>query len=193
MALIAFASEPGFAKKKKNFFFYINCTSENLNIKHCYALVKSSQYCPSDPSGWVGKTKMLLCIHSVVKCTQNKCSFSLIFWIHHRCHRTLVDGVFTSIPFGIHLFFFEFCEFPSVMDDHKKLPYKQESQANENDSSNDTSNNGDYVGATGTFWILHHMYMNLRVCIDRVGKVEPAVIGVLLFAVCERIGLSWLR
>lgn len=45
-------------------------------------------------------------------------SFALILWIDNCCHGTLINRIFTRIPFGIHFLLFEFGKFPSVVNYH---------------------------------------------------------------------------
>lgn len=45
-------------------------------------------------------------------------SFALVLWIDNSCHSTLINRIFTRVPFGIHFLLFEFRKFPSVMNYH---------------------------------------------------------------------------
>lgn len=50
---------------------------------------------------------------------------SFIFGVDDSCNRTFVDGIFTRIPFGIHLLLLELGKLSPVMDDHQQLPDEQ--------------------------------------------------------------------
>lgn len=53
-------------------------------------------------------------------------SFAFVFGIDHSCDGTFVDGIFTRIPFGVHLLLLKLGELSPVVDDHQQFPDEQQ-------------------------------------------------------------------
>lgn len=132
------------------------------------------------------------CENSPVSAESAGCSFSLILGVDHSCHSTLINRIFTRVPFGIHFLLFKFSKFPSVMNDHQELPNQQQCKANKNNASHHTSDNWNDVRTSGALWSLHDVHDGLVVPVHRVREVEPAVVHILLLTVGQGVHLAWL-
>lgn len=131
--------------------------------------------------------KTLVCLSLQCRSKENgeSPSFSLVLWIHNGRNGAFVDGVFSSVPLGVHLLLLELGELAAVVDDHEQFPDEQQSQTDEDNPRHDSQNDRDDVGAGRALEFIDHVDL-LGAVPDGVGEIEPAVVLVPLFAVGQR-------